>query len=163
MEQDIINEKWEEVAGMPEETLSLKEAAVILGMSAAQTKQAVSDGLLGCYSSGYDLKFTRKSLKSYKYRRDMYTEQEIIRRGLPTSSIRLMGIYFLIKDGRVTYVGQSKNIHQRICEHMKTKDFSSFYYIETEEGDLSMLEAFYIHKLEPGINKHLPDVEKFEE
>lgn len=65
---------------------------------------------------------------------------------------RICGVYFLIKDCEVIYVGQSVNIHSRIDEHDRVKDFDTFTYIECEKENLSYLEARYISKFKPKLN-----------
>lgn len=65
---------------------------------------------------------------------------------------RICGVYFLIKDCEVIYVGQSVNIHSRIDEHDRVKDFDTFTYIECEKENLSLLEARYISKFKPKLN-----------
>jgi hypothetical protein len=62
------------------------------------------------------------------------------------------GVYFLIKDEQVVYVGQSINITQRIAEHTKTKDFDTFTYVQCKREDLNRIEALYITKLKPKYN-----------
>lgn len=65
---------------------------------------------------------------------------------------RLCGVYFLIKDMEVIYVGQSINIHSRIEEHERTKVFDTFTYIECPRSDLNVIEAKYINKFKPSLN-----------
>lgn len=62
------------------------------------------------------------------------------------------GVYFLIKGDEIIYVGQSINIHQRIGDHAKSKDFDTFTYAECNKNDLSVMEAKYITKFKPKLN-----------
>jgi hypothetical protein len=62
------------------------------------------------------------------------------------------GIYFLIKDQSVVYVGQSINITQRVAEHTKTKDFDTFTYVQCKRENLNQIEAMYITRLKPKYN-----------
>jgi molybdopterin converting factor small subunit len=62
------------------------------------------------------------------------------------------GIYFLIKDESVVYVGQSINIAQRIANHKTTKDFDTFTYIQCKPENLNTIEAMYIDRLKPKYN-----------
>ncbi|MFN7883090.1 MAG: GIY-YIG nuclease family protein [bacterium] len=72
----------------------------------------------------------------------------------PTTAAR--GIYFLIKDDRCVYVGQSKNVHVRVREHRTRnsafKDFDSYSYLSIPDGDLDEVEAYYIRELKPVLN-----------
>jgi hypothetical protein len=62
------------------------------------------------------------------------------------------GVYFLIKDESVVYVGQSTNIAQRIANHKATKDFDTFTYIQCKPENLNTIEAMYIDRLKPKYN-----------
>ena len=62
------------------------------------------------------------------------------------------GIYFLIKGMKVVYVGQSRSVFSRVSDHLKTKDFDGFSYIECHESILDILESLYIHVLSPPLN-----------
>jgi hypothetical protein len=62
------------------------------------------------------------------------------------------GVYFLIKAGRVVYVGQSVNVYGRIYQHLVGKDFDSFAYVPCETESLDILESLYIHVLRPPLN-----------
>ena len=71
------------------------------------------------------------------------------------------GIYFLLNDDEIVYVGQSENIYKRIGSHLQTKDFNSWNFIEVKEADLSELEAFYILTLKPFYNRSVPTNNKW--
>lgn len=62
------------------------------------------------------------------------------------------GVYFLIKDNKVMYVGQSVDIHSRMRQHAKTRDFDSYTYIPCEPDSLDIYESLYIHALSPDWN-----------
>ena len=68
------------------------------------------------------------------------------------------GIYFLIRDGEIVYVGQSTcNILERIARHTRDKVFDSFTVIHmTSDVDLDRLEAEYVYQLNPEYNKTMP-------
>lgn len=68
---------------------------------------------------------------------------------------RKCGIYFLIKDEKIVYVGQSINIQNRVQQHRMIKDFDRFTYVECKAEDLSKIEAMYINKLKPILNYNL--------
>lgn len=63
------------------------------------------------------------------------------------------GIYFLIENNDVVYVGQSIDVHSRIHQHsISNKAFDSFSWIETRKNNLDVLESLYIHTLQPKYN-----------
>ena len=71
------------------------------------------------------------------------------------------GVYFLIHDGAIVYVGQSKNVLFRLAEHRRddVKLFQSFYFIECKASELDNLEALYIQKFKPVHNTIMPYVQ----
>lgn len=65
----------------------------------------------------------------------------------------ICGVYFLIKNEEVVYVGQSVEFLRRIHEHYGKVDFDSFSFIECNMGDLRAEETKYILKYLPKYNK----------
>jgi excinuclease UvrABC nuclease subunit len=63
------------------------------------------------------------------------------------------GVYFLIKDGEIVYIGKSVNLRSRLNTHRREKDFDSVYVLECE-GDfpLFMNEYNHIRKFRPVLN-----------
>lgn len=61
------------------------------------------------------------------------------------------GIYFLILNDSVVYVGQSVNVFSRIEQH-RDKKFDSYAYVACDIESLDILESLYIHCLKPTIN-----------
>jgi len=74
---------------------------------------------------------------------------------------QLCGIYFLIKDNSVVYVGQSKNMVERIHAHARDKDFDSYYFLEVDSNELNNFEAMYITLYQPEYNKIFPKSDLF--
>ena len=67
------------------------------------------------------------------------------------------GIYFLFDKGEIVYVGQSDFIEKRVFEHLSTKLFDSYSFIEySQEYILSDIEADFILKIKPRYNKSIP-------
>lgn len=68
------------------------------------------------------------------------------------------GIYFLLEDSQIVYVGQSVNIYARIANHANEnlKKFTHYSFIECDRKDLSELEALYIGYLAPKLNTVMP-------
>jgi hypothetical protein len=64
----------------------------------------------------------------------------------------LSAVYFLIRDGRVAYVGQSINVHQRLDEHRKKKSYDRFFILPCDVEHLRSLELFYIKEFRPEDN-----------
>ncbi len=62
-------------------------------------------------------------------------------------------IYFLCKNERVVYVGQSENVHQRLVEHMKSKDFDAVFYLRVPAHKMNKIESALISYLKPEYNK----------
>lgn len=83
--------------------------------------------------------------------RQLLTADEIVAASQPWCDYA--GVYFLIADGRVVYVGQSINVHARIRSHAATRTFSAFAYVRCQRNELDMLESLYINVLRPEWNK----------
>jgi hypothetical protein len=82
--------------------------------------------------------------------KNLYSEQEIVASSRLYSDLdRACGVYFLIDQGEVVYVGQSVNVFSRMREHCKSKSFNSYSYINCPREDLNVLESLYIHVLRP--------------
>lgn len=77
-------------------------------------------------------------------------ESMIVESSFPYSD--MSGIYFLIKDGEVVYIGQSVSIFARIAEHRKSKDFDSINWIPCKKEMLDKMESLYIHFIQPPLN-----------
>lgn len=74
---------------------------------------------------------------------------EIVRKS--SSYGNVCGIYFLIKDSQIVYIGQSINIAARITSH-KDKDFDSVSYVTCRRSELDILESLYIIAYNPILN-----------
>lgn len=61
------------------------------------------------------------------------------------------GVYFLIKDKVIVYIGQSINIASRITQH-RDKDFDSVSYVACHRSELDVLESLYILAYKPPLN-----------
>ncbi|GAA5661903.1 hypothetical protein Brsp07_00364 [Brucella sp. NBRC 14130] len=65
----------------------------------------------------------------------------------------LCGVYFLIDDAEVTYIGQSKNIIARIGQHMAAgKRFTEFTYIKCAPENLNLYERRLVLLYKPRDN-----------
>jgi len=63
----------------------------------------------------------------------------------------MVGVYELVSNGEVIYVGQSINVDRRIKEH-SDKVFDAVNIHECEECELDSLEVSYIKKYLPVLN-----------
>jgi len=84
----------------------------------------------------------------------MLIEEEIVEAANPIDKTNDCGVYFLVKDNRVVYVGQSTQIQARVREHEKTKIFDSYSFIACKKENLNVLESLYIHGLRPKNQGH---------
>jgi len=66
------------------------------------------------------------------------------------------GIYFLIKDQKVVYIGKSTNIDGRILQHSASKDFDAFSWVPYMEDQLCEMEPEYIMHYKPLLNQRIP-------
>lgn len=83
----------------------------------------------------------------------LLTEQQIVERSVKGKSVS--AVYFLIRNGRVVYVGQSVNVYARIGDHAVYKDFDSYFILPMPQEMLVAEEAKYIHHFKPVENKTL--------
>ena len=61
------------------------------------------------------------------------------------------GVYFLIQDLEIVYIGQSVEIFNRINQHTGKK-FNRVAYVACEKQNLNVLESLYIHLFRPKLN-----------
>ena len=66
---------------------------------------------------------------------------------------RFTGVYFLISNKTIVYVGQSVNVYARLSGH-GDKNFDSFTVIPCPKEHLDVLESLYIHVMNPVFNGH---------
>ena len=87
----------------------------------------------------------------------MYWSEEKILKNKKFLARPCPSIYFLIKNNKIIYVGQSEYAEARIIFHTKNKNFDSYSIIKLEKEDdclLSELESYYILKFLPKYNKY---------
>ncbi len=66
---------------------------------------------------------------------------------------KITGIYFLIMNEEIVYVGQSVNILQRVGSHISEgKKFNKFSFVECNESQLRVIESVYIKMIQPMLN-----------
>jgi len=81
--------------------------------------------------------------------------KEFIRSKMSLIEENTSGIYFLMYNEKIVYVGKSKNIRIRIHQHIsgKTKVFNDFKFILCDENLLESTELSYIYHYDPIFNK----------
>ena len=70
------------------------------------------------------------------------------------------GVYFLICDDEIVYVGKSVNIKSRLDQHSmdehRNKNFNKYYVVLCDPKEVNSLEAYYILKFRPKYNIAIP-------
>ena len=80
------------------------------------------------------------------------SKEEIIDQRL-FSRIEAVGVYFLIKNKEIIYIGKTSSIFNRLNNHKGVIDYDSYYFIPTHESVLDFDETKYILKYMPVLNK----------
>lgn len=64
---------------------------------------------------------------------------------------KIVGVYFLLLDDRIVYIGKSENIMYRLASHRyeATKEFNRVFVYECASANLDRLESLYINKFQP--------------
>lgn len=76
------------------------------------------------------------------------SEAEIL--GSSLAAARLSGIYFLIEENEVIYVGKSTDAYTRVADHRaRGRKFSRFTVLPCPESQLHEVESAYIAVLQP--------------
>lgn len=67
------------------------------------------------------------------------------------------GVYFLIENKEIVYVGQSNDINTRLTQHRENGIvFESFAWFEAPQPYLRAIESYYIHRIQPRLNYDYP-------
>lgn len=88
--------------------------------------------------------------------RELLDQEHILSLAQPYSPC--VGIYFLISEEKIVYVGQAMSCHVRIAAHSTGREmklFDTFYIVECPVHKLDELEALYIRKFRPPLNKSM--------
>lgn len=80
--------------------------------------------------------------------------------GVAKSIKKTCGVYFLMHEKEIVYVGQSVNCTLRIGNHLNDgqKAFDSYFFVECPESRLDEMEAKYIVKFRPKYNITIPKI-----
>ena len=97
------------------------------------------------------LEVLRRSL--YKY---IFTAQHIIEEAqdYPSGDFDFCGLYFLVLNNDLRYIGISNHVARRLWQHSKdeSKDFNRVFAFEAPEQFLARIEELYIWWLDPPDN-----------
>lgn len=101
-------------------------------------------------------------------RRFLFSREHIVESAVPYEpgdGCNTGGIYFLVGDDEVLYVGISKSIQRRLCEHWelgrwdRAQRFAKYWCIGgMPEGWAHAVETFYIHYLQTPWNDKYPGI-----
>lgn len=86
-------------------------------------------------------------------------KEPVICADVKTQLAYVAGVYLLVRDGEIVYVGQSGNVYSRIAKHMDTArfEFDSFsIFICVDKNDRLKMETELIHKYQPPENRIFP-------
>ncbi len=133
-----------------------RQEALDLATGAAQARRELDEAkaalaALRAAHESHELLSTRSKQLTGRY---MLTEEQIVAQAMPWQ--QHTGVYFLIKDHRVVYVGQSVNVYARIAAHTD-KSFDSVALLPCSRDVLDKMESLYIHCLRPPLNGVRPD------
>lgn len=75
----------------------------------------------------------------------------------PDSDCRLWAVYFLIRNGKIVYVGQSSCLYRRLEQHLESgKEFDGVTWFEAPAMFITDIEAYYIWRCNPIMNGSWP-------
>lgn len=73
---------------------------------------------------------------------------------------KICGVYFLFMGSKIIYIGQSRNVMQRIASHHKI-GYTHYSIHECHDAYLDSLEAAYILEYQPEYNESIPNNENW--
>lgn len=99
-----------------------------------------------------ELKKIKKLISNTGY--GMLTVMDILQRSIGIDSIINCGVYFLIYQSEIVYVGQSVDITSRVRTHIgdPSKKFDRISFIKCDKKNLNNTERAYIKMLSPRYN-----------
>ena len=87
-----------------------------------------------------------------------FADEQIInesKKEFKSSAFWHAGIYFLVRDNKIVYVGSSKWVEFRIQQHKENQvEFDSSAWFEAPRIFLREIESYYINRINPPLNKH---------
>jgi hypothetical protein len=137
------------------------ELEIADGKLAIDSAQMISEAELARYLEACRLvpfpKRKRKKplvIEQRQYDGSTLTAEQIVAAAVPFRATP--GVYFLVAQGEVVYVGQSVNVYARVQGHAASKKFDSWFYVPAELAELNDLERLYIEALAPPLNVAVP-------
>lgn len=90
-----------------------------------------------------------------KDKEDIYHSVNSAARELPNIKERACGVYFLLRDHEIVYIGQSVDCYTRLRSHAQdsTKEFNRACYVPVPKEDLDNIEETLISLFKPEYNK----------
>lgn len=84
--------------------------------------------------------------------------ERLLANRLPAAPI--CGVYFLLRAGRIVYVGQSIDVMRRVSDHQKAPpcEFDGVAFQNVAQPDLARVEAFFIWRFDPEGNRTRPQL-----
>jgi hypothetical protein len=77
----------------------------------------------------------------------------MVRKSTQSVSNKGCGIYFLICNGSVSYIGKTTDLANRLMQHkIQLMDYDSFRFIKCDEDKLDLYEKRWINKFKPEHN-----------
>lgn len=161
-------EKTKSAADGVPDLLTHRQAAFALDCSLRSVRRLISAGQLRSYKTAAGRRVDRAQIAAYVRDCEMIGNVrsnvavnalagELEESHIVSSAMRVdacSGIYFLIQDRKIVYVGRSSMVWRRIAAHMIEKRFDSYYVLECQAADLGALERKYIAKFKPVLNIH---------
>jgi hypothetical protein len=67
----------------------------------------------------------------------------------------IIGVYLLFLDGKLVYIGSSRNLPNRVAEHrLNGRPFDQVFYIGAKDGERLALERILIRSMRPPQNRY---------
>lgn len=158
---------------MTEDTLTLAEAAQKLRVSVRTLEREIKDGKLAVIkvrsrrriAASEIERFRRISVPAATKPRTRIARpgesrsidvRPIVQMARPV--VDACGIYFLVHQDDVVYVGKSLNVYARVQQHLQqqSKSFDRWCFFSCPPADLDRLEGYYIKAIRPLHNVTYP-------
>jgi hypothetical protein len=89
-----------------------------------------------------------------KHLRPTRRNQKWVKRKDSDEAVPLIGVYLLLLEGEIVYVGSSLNMSQRVAEHRSNgRPFDRAFYLATTAGEREALERVLIKAINPSQNR----------
>ncbi|MEE8551430.1 MAG: GIY-YIG nuclease family protein [Gemmatimonadota bacterium] len=126
---------------------------------ASHFAEQIANGHNTAVTDGFMERHLLAGIQDALVERFMFPEGKLFEHEVPCEP--LCGVYFLLDtDDSVLYVGQSRDIMQRVSAHRQRSpfQFARCVYQPFKPEDLERAESFYIHRFQPVENVRIPPV-----